>query len=136
MGTGWGQLVSWLWCLISPPPPPFFFFIVCLLNERGGATAPVIDSYILPSQRSWPCLCEDSPLSVLYSTPGDESFLISCLCRGSSGVCQSVSQVGSSQRCKNTPAETPPVHGDGASHGTLTPEPPTGSLTRMIILNY
>lgn len=33
-----GQLVSWLWCLISPslsfPLPPF---IVCLLNERGRA---------------------------------------------------------------------------------------------------
>ena len=123
MGTGWGQLVSWLWCLISPPPPPppppppFFFLIVCLLNERGGATAPVIDSYVLPSQRSWPCPCEDSLLSVLYSTPNDESFLISCLCRGSSGVSQSVSLTAdSSQRCENTPAETPPVRSDRASH--------------------
>lgn len=90
MGSvGLVALVSDFSLLIAPS---FFFFIVCLLNERGGVTGPVIDSYILLSRCSSLCRCEDSPLSVLYLTLNDKSFLISCFCCGSSGVCQSVSQ--------------------------------------------
>ena len=107
MGTGWGQLVSWLWCLISPSsslllPSSSSSSLFAFLMSGAVPRRLWLTATYSPSQRSRPCLCEDSPLSVLYSTPSDESFLISCLCCGSSGVCQSVSQVGSSQRCKNS----------------------------------
>lgn len=75
MGTGWGQLVSWLWCLISPsssaPRLPFLFaFLMSGAGPAGLWLTPSVSS--LTTLRGY--LCLDSLPSLLYLMTNSDKF--------------------------------------------------------------